>query len=147
LGSRWSEKKIKNSWKYFINTKTNINLKKECSVDYQTRTWSVVPGAWWAANGYLTKSTELQKVWRWSLDRGCVMLNKLLSWKVERERERERENKRKRWRVKRQVKRQIEGLEIIRQSVDVLSINMILLLNNNNNNYFYFYLFSFSNFY
>jgi hypothetical protein len=49
--------------------------------------------------------------------------------------------------VKRQVKRQIEGLEIIRQSVDVLSINMILLLNNNNNNYFYFYLFSFSNFY
>ena len=47
--------------------------------------------------------------------------------------------------MKRQVKRQIEGLEIIRQSVDVLSINMISLLNNNNNNnnnyyYYYYYL-------
>jgi len=49
--------------------------------------------------------------------------------------------------VKRQVKRQIEGLEIIRQSVDVLSINMISLLNNNNYNYnssssYYYYYYS-----
>jgi len=44
--------------------------------------------------------------------------------------------------VKRQVKRQIEGLEIIRQSVDVLSINMISLLNNNNYNSSYYYYYS-----
>jgi hypothetical protein len=54
----------------------------------------------------------------------------------EKERERERgEIKGKGEGVKRQVKRQIEGLEIIRQSVDVLSINMISLLNNYNYNY------------
>lgn len=60
---------------------------------------------------------------------GKIVMYKKINLHMDRERERIKEKGVcgvREWSVKRQVKRQIEGLEIIRQSVDVLSINRIL---------------------